>query len=80
MDRGFPVQSLARYVITAAGRLIDAKLRDLEVDGYVTGGLAGLKEYRARFSAGQLESIVRLPEVEVNDVYYGLASFRWFHP
>ena len=63
----------------------------LEPEGYVTfyssagesesgapGGPAW-REYRARFSAGQLLSIVCVrDEEEAGRTRYGLASFRWF--
>jgi len=82
----------ARYRITGAGRLIDSAGNDLEPDGYITfytldredggseacGGIPGLREYRARFSSGQLQNIVRVNEDSVDRVRYGLASFRWF--
>jgi hypothetical protein len=38
-----------------------------------------LREYRARFSSGQLQNIVRVNEDSADRVRYGLASFRWFH-
>ena len=37
-------------------------------------------EYRARFSSGQLQNIVRVDGDRAETVRYGLASFRWFEP
>ncbi|MGH8133181.1 MAG: hypothetical protein ACRETG_03590 [Steroidobacteraceae bacterium] len=36
-------------------------------------------EFRARFLAGQLESIVPVAQKTTDRTYYGLASFRWFN-
>jgi hypothetical protein len=41
--------------------------------------ISGLREYRARFSSGQLQNIVRVNEDSADRIRYGLASFRWFH-
>ena len=84
---------MCRYRIASAGRLIDSADNDLEPDGYITfytvdredgdrevrGRISGLREYRARFSSGQLQNIVRVNEDSADRVRYGLASFRWFH-
>jgi hypothetical protein len=63
----------------------------LEPDGYITfytvdrgndeapGGTSELREYRARFSSGKLQNIVRA-DADGACVRYGLASFRWFEP
>jgi hypothetical protein len=84
---------MCRYRITSAGRLIDSANNDLEPDGYITfytddredgdrevrERISGLREYRARFSSGQLQNIVRVNNDSADRVRYGLASFRWFH-
>jgi hypothetical protein len=84
--RSFPAQFLDRYRITAAGRLVNANGRDLEVEGYVTfrpGYDAPAEildfEYRARFVDGQLQNIVRVGN-EPDTRIYGLASINWFDP
>lgn len=91
--KSFPDPCMCRYRITSAGRLIDSANNDLEPDGYITfytvdredgdrevpGRISGLREYRARFSSGQLQNIVRVNEDSADRVRYGLASFRWFH-
>jgi hypothetical protein len=91
--KSFPDPCMCRYRITSAGRLIDSANNDLEPDGYITfhtvdrhdddteapGRFPGLREYRARFLAGQLESIVRVKDDTEDRVRYGLASFRWFY-
>ena len=73
-------------------RLIDSAGNDLEPDGYITfytvdpenddsaapGRTSELREYRARFSSGQLQNIVRVDADRAETVRYGLASFRWF--
>jgi hypothetical protein len=83
---------MCRYRITSSGRLIDSAGNDLEPDGYITfytvdredgngdapERIPGLREYRARFSSGLLQNIVRVVEGVVDRVRYGLASFRWF--
>jgi len=83
---------MCRYRITSAGRLIDSAGNDLEPEGYITfytddrqdgdgvapGSNPGLREYRAQFSSGQLQNIVRVTERDPDRVRYGLASFRWF--
>jgi hypothetical protein len=90
--KSLPGPCMCRYRITSAGRLIDSAGNDLEADGYITfytvdreggdsearGIIPGLREYRARFSSGQLQNIVRVTEDGVDGVRYGLASFRWF--
>jgi len=90
--KSIPDPCMCRYRITSAGRLIDSAGNDLEPDGYVTfytmdrrpadgdasGRIPGLRQYRARFLAGQLQSIVRVDESCANGVRYGLASYRWF--
>lgn len=89
--KSFPDPCMQRFTITSAGRLINSLGNDLEVDGYVTfyttdearSPAAGVpnrswREYRARFIAGQLQSIVRVEESSKDPVRYGLASFRWF--
>ena len=89
----FPFPCMQRYVITRAGRLIDSVGNDLEPDGYITfyttedehsdtvaitRGRHQWREYRARFSAGRLQTIVRVEEENGSRVRYGLASYRWF--
>jgi hypothetical protein len=85
----FPEPFLFRYRITKAGRLIDARGRDLECDGYLeffcyldrSVGNCKLAEYRAHFCHGQLNNIVRVkdePEGADFRVIYGLASYRIF--
>ena len=82
--KSFPPLFL-KYRITKTGRLIDARGRDLEVDGYVTFYPASnplpenalWPEYRARFIEGQLHAIVRVAE-EVESRVYGLAAYRQF--
>jgi hypothetical protein len=90
--KSLPDPCMCRYRITSAGRLIDSAGNDLEPDGYITfytgdpedgdnetrGGIPGLREYRARFSSGQLQNIVRVTEDGVDRIRYGLASFRRF--
>jgi hypothetical protein len=90
--KSLPDPCMCRYRITSAGRLIDSAGNDLEPDGYITfytvdrgdgdsearERIPGLREYRARFSSGQLQNIVRVNEDSVDRVRYGLASFRWF--
>jgi hypothetical protein len=92
--KSFPDPCMCRYRITSAGRLIDSAGNDLEPDGYITfctidresgdseaqGRTSRLLEYRARFSSGQLQSIVRVDEAGDDHVRYGIASFRWFEP
>jgi hypothetical protein len=87
-----PDPCMYRYRITIAGRLIDSAGNDLEPDGYVTfytidrqaadgeasGRIQGLREYRARFLAGQLQTIVRVDDSCADPLRYGLASYRWF--
>ena len=65
----------------------------IEPDGYITfytadgedaesearRDIPGLRTYRARFSSGQLQNIVRVAKDAADRVRYGLASFRWFH-
>ena len=88
--KSFPEPLMRRYVITQSGRLLDSEGHDLEPEGYITfyksegsGSTTPVeqswREYRARFVAGQLQSLVRVEE-EVGDgrTHYGLASFRWF--
>jgi hypothetical protein len=91
--KSFPDPCMCRYRITSAGRVIDSANNDLEPDGYITfytvdredgdrevrGRISWLREYRARFSSGQLQNIVRVNEDSADRVRYGLASFRWFH-
>jgi hypothetical protein len=90
--KSLPNPCMCRYRITSGGRLIDSARNDLEADGYITfytydredgnsktqGGIPGLREYRARFSSGQLQNIVRVTDDSLDRVRYGLASFRWF--
>ncbi|MGC2032656.1 MAG: hypothetical protein WA642_21750 [Steroidobacteraceae bacterium] len=90
--KSFPDPFMCRYRITSAGRLIDSAGNDLEPDGYITfytldrdvgdsktpGRIPGLREYRARFLSGQLQSIARVDQDRAGRVRYGLASFRWF--
>jgi hypothetical protein len=90
--KSLPDPCMCRYRITSAGRLIDSAGNDLEPDGYITfytvdpedgdgdtrRGIPGLREYRARFSSGQLQNIARVTEETVDRVRYGLASIRWF--
>jgi hypothetical protein len=85
----FPQPFLFRYMITKAGRLVDAYGRDLECDGYLelfcyldrSVENCKLAEYRAHFCRGQLNNIVRVkdePEEADFRVIYGLASYRIF--
>jgi len=79
-----------RYTITKTGRLTDGYGNDREPDGYIEfytrdkiRGAAKAdscvqREYRARFSAGQLQTITRVPNDE-EEAYYELSSFRWFN-
>lgn len=86
--KSLPDPFMKRFTITSAGRLIDSVGNDLEPDGYISfyttdrtaDGSADShwREYRARFVAGQLQSIVRVHERDGDPVRYGLASFRWF--
>lgn len=90
--KSIPDPCMYRYRITSAGRLIDSAGNDLEPDGYITfytidrqaaggdapGRVRGLREYRARFLAGQLQSMVRVDDSRTHGVRYGLASYRWF--
>ena len=86
--KSFPSPCLQRYVITQGGRLVDSVGHDLEAEGYLVfyGNVEtaaahspdqARREYRARFLAGQLQSIARVDEKDCR-VYYGLASFRYF--
>jgi len=84
----FPDACICRYVITTGGRLVDQRDRDLEPDGfiqfYTQDRVDALhredkwREYRARFCAGQLESIECVNNDEPPSRHYGLASFRWY--
>jgi hypothetical protein len=92
--KSFPDPCLFRYRITSEGRLIDSAGNDLEPEGYITfyttnqeqgdsetvDRIPDLREYRARFSSGQLRNIVRVEEDDADRAHYhyGLASFRWF--
>jgi len=90
--KSLPSPCLRRYAITAAGRLVDSRGNDLAPDGYLTfyaaeaqrapGAPGGqiLREYRARFLAGRLLGIDRVPDEQARSDrrHYGLASFRWF--
>ncbi len=92
--KSFPDPCMCRYRITSAGRLIDSAGNDLQPDGYITfytvdresddgatsARAATLREYRARFSSGQLQTIVRVDQDRVEHTRYGLASYRWFEP
>ena len=80
---------MCRYRITASGRFIDSDGNDLEPSGYITfyaypkdraagDKVSEIVEYRAKFSDGNLDSIVRTRSAERCEVHYGLASFRWF--
>jgi hypothetical protein len=91
--KSFPNPCMCRYRITSGGRLIDSANNDLELDGYITfhtvdrqdgdrevpGRIPGLREYRARFSSGQLQNIARVDADSADRIRYGLASFRWFN-
>jgi hypothetical protein len=91
--KSLPDPCMSRYRITGTGRLIDSAGNDLEPDGYITfytadgedaesearRDIPGLRTYRARFSSGQLQNIVRVAKDAADRVRYGLASFRWFH-
>ena len=84
-----PDPRMRRYTITAAGRLIDDNGNDREPDGYIefytrdkirgvaTADGCTLRQYRAEFSAGQLQTITHVSNNE-EEAYYELSSFRWF--
>jgi hypothetical protein len=81
--KSFPQSTLARYRITQDGLLIDSVGRDLQVHGYLifyatdySDPDSRLLTYRARFTCGQLQSIVRCDEDDLSK--YELASFRWY--
>ena len=81
--KSFPQSTLSRYRITRDGHLIDS-VGNLEIHGYLifyatdySDPDSRLLTYRARFTAGQLQSIVRCDE-EVDQSKYGLSSFRWY--
>jgi hypothetical protein len=89
--KSFPDHFMLRFTITSGGRLINSLGNDLEPDGYISFYTTDRacdpetdtpelrwREYRARFIAGQLQSIVRVLERDGDPVRYGLASFRWF--
>lgn len=87
--KSFPYPCMCRYRITASGRFIDLDGNDLEPSGYITfyadpkdrapGDKAfALVVYRAKFSDGNLDSILRVRPAERCEVHYGLASFRWY--
>lgn len=80
--KSFPDPALQRYKVTSSGRLIDALGNDLEPDGYIAFYTSDpdstWREYRARFSSGQLSEIVRVGKDPDDRVRYGLASYRWF--
>ncbi|HVT43631.1 MAG TPA: hypothetical protein VMT00_04505 [Thermoanaerobaculia bacterium] len=88
--KSFPHPCMFRYTITAMGRLLDSRGNDCEPDGYISfytrdedvdsaaPEYSRWREYRARFSEGQLRQIVRVISDDTSNVYYGLASFRWF--
>jgi hypothetical protein len=90
--KSFPDPLMRRYVITHGGKLLDSVGHDLEPEGYVSfytsdegsgptdPAVRKWREYRARFVAGQLQSIVRVKQEEAGPgrVEYELASFRWF--
>jgi hypothetical protein len=44
------------------------------------GRSSELREYRARFSSGQIQDIVRVDARRAQNVRYAVASFRWFEP
>lgn len=81
--KSLPDPWLTVYTITAEGRLIDKAGHDLEPDGYISfytvdeSAEDRRREYRAHFSNGQLQEIVRVHGQDP-ERYYGLASFRWF--
>jgi hypothetical protein len=87
--KSFPDPCMCRYRITPSGRLVDSDGNDLEPSGYITfygypkdrspvDNSFELVEYRAKFSDGNLDSIIRAHSAERHEVRYGLASFRWF--
>ena len=87
--KSFPEPCMCRYRITASRRFVDSEGNDLEPSGYITfyaypkDRAPGEKsfelvEYRAKFSDGNLDSIVRARSAERCEVHYKLASFRWF--
>ena len=87
--KSLPDPCMCRYRITVSGRFIDSDGNDLEPSGYITfyacpkdrasgDSSFELVEYRAKFSDGNLDSIVRVGSAEPCEVRYGLASFRWF--
>jgi len=81
--KSFPNPCMFRYRITVDGRLIDSDGNDIEPDGYISFYTTEerrltLREYRAHFSAGQLQDIVRVDADAQDNRRYGLASYRWF--
>ena len=87
----FPDPFMQRFSITSEGRLVNSLGNDLEPDGYISFYTTDRacdsgpdtpeqrwREYRARFIAGQLQSIVWVHQRDDDPVRYGLASFRWF--
>lgn len=90
-SKSFPDCFMCRYIMTSAGRLVDAAGNDLEPEGYLnfytldppsedsTDSDSRWREYRACFVSGQLQNIVRVPNNETESRYYGLASYRLFN-
>jgi len=90
--KSFPHPSLSRFVITAAGRLVDLAGNDCELDGYIVmytidpepphdeagPSAKAWREYRLRFTAGQLQTIERVTASMPKDRNVGLASCRCF--
>lgn len=83
--KSLPDPSMQSYVITSSGRLLDMQAHDLEPDGcisFYTSDKASpygrWRQYHARFSGGQLLSIVRVENNDSDRRHYGLASFRWY--
>jgi hypothetical protein len=87
----FPGPCMQRYVITQAGRLVDSVGNDLEPEGYITFYSSAMesesrapggptwREYRARFSAGQMLSIVCVRDEESARVSQPDGCFAFAH-
>jgi hypothetical protein len=76
--KSFPSPCMYRYRITASGRFVDVDGNDIEPSGYITfyaypkalatdDSSRELIEYRAKFSDGKLDHIVRTKSTETHD-------------